>query len=260
MFGTETLPGSLILKAAAKGARAVGMRVVVSNRYQGTCDWLCIYAASQNSRRAIWGTHLTRGKLAAGWDHGYFGRDIDPDKRYMRVSVNHLHPQNWLSKTPPTPGRWEAHGISLRNDYDPNGHIILAGIGGFSRARKALYKWEWRTVESLRNRFPNRRIVYRPKPGVVTEQNFGCERDERPIAEVLKGASLLVCQHSNVALDACVAGIPVECDDGAARWLYCNGSNPSPKQRLDFLRRACWWQWRCYETTDAWSFLTRVCK
>ena len=35
------------------------------------------------------------------------------------------------------------------------------------------------------------------------------------IADVLNGCSVVVCRHSNVAVDACIAGVPVECEGGA---------------------------------------------
>ena len=78
-----------------------------------------------------------------------------------------------------------------------------------------------------------------------------------PIQELLRGASLVICRHSNVAVDACIAGIPVECEDGAARWLYAAGPVQPIERRASFLRRLAWWQWQCDEMEDAWKFLGR---
>jgi hypothetical protein len=59
----------------------------------------------------------------------------------------------------------------------------------------------------------------------------------------MRGCSLVVCRHSNVAIDACIAGVPVECDDGAAFALYRNGPQPDENARREFLGRLAWWNW-----------------
>jgi hypothetical protein len=74
-----------------------------------------------------------------------------------------------------------------------------------------------------------------------------------PIEEALVGARLLVCRHSNCAIDATIAGVPFECEDGAAWWLA--GKPFTAAARLDFLHRLCWWQWRHEESAQAWTFL-----
>lgn len=79
-----------------------------------------------------------------------------------------------------------------------------------------------------------------------------------PIDEALRGASLVVCRHSNVAVDACVAGIPVECDDGAAAALYRGNPNPTREQRAEFLRRLTFWEWRPDEAAQAWDWILTV--
>ena len=74
----------------------------------------------------------------------------------------------------------------------------------------------------------------------------------------MKGASLVVCSHSNVAVDACIAGIPVDCTDGAALALYKDNQNPTVERRLEFLRSLAWWQWSTREAPQAWEFIKGV--
>jgi hypothetical protein len=80
-----------------------------------------------------------------------------------------------------------------------------------------------------------------------------------PIEIVLSGASLVVCRHSNVALDACIAGIPVVCEDGIASTLYGNDINnpimPTLEQRRQLIANAGWWQWSPTEARQAWEFI-----
>ena len=143
--------------------------------------------------------------------------------------------------------------MPLREHADPAGPIILVGLGTKSRTYLNDEDWESRTLARLEQRFPNRRILHRPKPGHGYTK-LHCERDTTtPIAELLRGASLVVCRHSNVAVDAAIDGVPFECEDGAAAWL--TGKPFTPEQRLDFLRRLAWWQWRVTEAPLAWAFI-----
>ena len=66
---------------------------------------------------------------------------------------------------------------------------------------------ELRKASELQQRFPGRSIIVRQK------------RAQVPIDQALRGASLVVCHHSNCAVDAIIAGVPFECEDGAAYWL-----------------------------------------
>ena|SRR3990167_7173708 len=77
--------------------------------------------------------------------------------------------------------------------------------------------------------------------------------DVDPIEALLKGASLVVVRHSNVSVDATIAGVPFECEDGAAVWL--TQKDYTPENRLNFLRRVAYWQWHKGEVKEAWRFL-----
>lgn len=257
-FGNETPIGELTLYTAAVGAAAIGMQIVWSERYQGIATWLCLHGAAQKRRRKYRFEHVKRGRHVACWDHGYTERGT-----FMRVSVNDVHPNALLTATPSEPSRWNALGITLRDDYDPTGPIIIAGTGGRARAERGRFKWERLMVAGLRHQLPKHRIIYRPKPGLqyTAAGLLDCDIDvDRPIAETLQGASLLVCEHSSAAVDACIAGIPVRCTGGAAHWLYQRKAKQTFKRRFDFLCRLAWWQWRLSEMDEAWRFLRFVTK
>jgi hypothetical protein len=66
------------------------------------------------------------------------------------------------------------------------------------------------------------------------------------------------CFHSSVAVDAVVAGVPYEAEEGAATWLL--GKPFTTESRLDFMRRLAWWQWRPSEAPLAWAFFKRILK
>lgn len=197
--------------------------------------------------------HIERGGNVAMWDLGYWDR-----RDAMRLSINSLHPTpEQIAMSPPTARRE----FVLREDADPNGPILLVGLGPKSVWAYGLglvQEWERAKLTDLRRRFPGRQVLWRPKGDRALPLMDLKMRHGMPIEDALRGCSLLVCRHSNTAVDACVAGIPVECEDGAAAALYRGNQNPTREQRADFLARLSWWEWSRFEARDAWRWIERV--
>ena len=240
-----------MLNGIARAASNAGDTVVETCTYQGRSDWLVLFGVGAAVHDQARHAQIKRGGRVLSWDLGYFGRAKVTG--FLRASIDRDHPQHLLDRTPTDPTRWERHGISLRQDADPNGFILLVGLGAKSRKYLHASDWEQRTFNSLRTRFPGRTVLHRPKPGHEYPR-LHCERDiDTPINVLLRRCSLVVCRHSNVAVDAAIGGVPFETQDGAAAWL---ASRPfTPEHRLDFLRRLAWWQWQATESEAAWSFL-----
>jgi hypothetical protein len=153
------------------------------------------------------------------------------------------------------PERWDRLKVPLREDADTAGPVLLIGLGHKSRAYLRLPYWERDMQASLQKRFPGRQIIFRPKGKDRTQ--LPCKTDrETPIDHLLLGSSLVVCRHSNCAVDATIAGVPFEAQDGAAIWLQRREFTPA--NRLEFLRRLAWWQWRADEAAQAWAFAKQV--
>jgi len=226
----------------------------VVNKATGNAQVLMTYGPGDPERRAALHAQRARGRQTVIWDMGYFAtKDFVGG---MRMSVGHEHPQHLLDIAPNDASRWNALRLPLRNDYDPKGPIILVGLGPKTRAIGALGEtWERTTFDRLRRKYPGHRVVFRPKPR-RPHPNLPCETDATsPIEYVLKGASLVVCKHSNVAVDAVVAGVPVEASDGAIRWM--DGKLYTPSNRLEFLQRLMWFNWRPNEAADAWGMILK---
>lgn len=246
--------GSRMLRAMIAAAPKVGVRCIVGDAYRAKAPLLMSYGLGHLQRRRWTDAHLSNGGRLIGWDLGYWNRDVT-----MRVTVDSGHPRGM----PEMPGaRWDSAGIALREDFDPDGPIILVGLGRKSRMQFGLagQEWEARTLRRIRSAYPSRTVIYRPKR---PEALAGCTSADGPIADVLRGASLVVCRHSNVAVDACIAGVPVVCEDGAAVAIYGQDLrapvNPTREQRRRFLQNLAWWQWRPDEAEQAWRFLLPVC-
>lgn len=221
---------------------------------------LVMYGAGAPDRTALLRAHRAAGGHVICFDRGYFGRSDSPRDEHYRIAIDELHvsPSD-IQMTSEDPSRFSPFGIALREDYKENGHVVVVGMGPKSRAGLRLHDWEQKSLAQLQKRFPSRRILYRPKVRGVRLNADGVRwkwiDSQRPIELILQGASLVVARHSNVSVDACIAGIPVECEDGAARWLYTGNPKPGRAQRLSFLNRVAWWNWRVDESSEVWKFL-----
>ncbi|OUL98547.1 hypothetical protein A8M77_30975 [Variovorax sp. JS1663] len=242
-----------MLAALAAAARAAGDTVNETHRYQGGSDWLILFGVGAKEHDAARRAQLAAGGRALVWDLGY----IDREKKggHLRMSIDTDHPPQWLEKTPSDPSRLEKLSAKLREDADPSGPILLIGLGHKSRAYLKLKNWEQRAFESVQRRFPGRRVIFRPKG--ADELRLACDVDPTSsISDLLRGASLVVCRHSNVAIDAAIAGVPFEAEDGAAMWLH--GREFTRENRLEFLKRLAYWQWKPAEAAQAWAFAKEI--
>jgi hypothetical protein len=265
--GEESVIGTALLDQIAAAAQSLDMATTISQTFRGGSDWLALFGPGAVVRDAARHRQIANGGKAACWDLGYLGAGKLPGVSYLRVSVDHNHPWRDFDATPSDGSRLDAFGPPhLRTDAAPGGPVIVIGMGPKSRTHLGLTDWEMTKLRELKQRFPKHSVLYRPKP--VSYGGKVINRDKHidwplselgPIADTLRGASLVVCRHSNVAVDACIAGIPVECEDGAAYWLYRNRCDPSLEERIDFLRRLTWWQWRTDEQKEAWQFLNTIC-
>lgn len=227
--------------------------VDVVHGYRGKRRWLMMYGPGSPERLPLVQRHVDAGGHVAMWDLGYWDRD-----RSMRLAIDTLHPtEQQLRRTAPVPRR----DFVLREDADPAGGILLIGLG-----RKSLFAygigdeltWERAKLADLRARYPGRAVYWRPKGERAVQLDGLPMRHSMPIEEALLGLSLVAVRHSNVAVDSAVAGVPVECDDGAAVYLYRDNPRPTREQRLDFLARLSWWNWGAHEARDAWAHLGEI--
>lgn len=245
--------GQIMMQAMIDAAPRVGVRCIVTETYRRKANLLMSYGLGHLERRRWTEAHVANGGRLIGWDLGYWDRESA-----MRVTVDSGHPK----AMPEMPAdRWNQTGMLLREDFNPKGPIILVGMGRKSRAQFGYegQAWEMGKLQEIQRQFPGRRVLYRPKKPEVWQAS---QISSGPIETALRGASLVVCRHSNVAVDACIAGVPVVCEDGAALALYgsdlASPVNPSRAERLRFLQNLAYWQYEPREATLAWKFLLKV--
>lgn len=233
--------------------RDAGDQVQETKRYEGRSEWLVLFGVGAAVNNAARNAQIARGGRVLIWDLGY----VDRQKvvGHARMSIDADHPQLWLDATPSDGSRWARLGIEMQEQADPAGPVLLIGLGRKSRTYLNAPEWERKKLRKLVRRFPAREIVFRPKGRDLVSISAAVNA-VTPIDELLRGASLVVCRHSNVAVDATIAGVPFEAEDGAAMWLQ--GREFTPANRLEFLQRLAWWQWRADEASEAWAFAKRI--
>lgn len=215
------------------------------------CDLLVLYG---------WGGELQQGVLKRhrsdylAFDLGYWNRDGFEDRKW-RISINGFHCPDRIMKGPtPSDKRFRDEGIELsRARPRKNKSILLIGNAPKS-VRVGAQGWTAQKSRELRKVFPDHRIIYRPKPQRGSESNVSYHEvfKDGSIESAIARSSLVVCRHSNVAVDACRLGVPVVCEDGAAASIYPNKlkdfkDQPTFDQRKEFLIRLAWWQWSIRE-------------
>lgn len=258
-FEPQILRASDMLTALRRGApRSLDVRV--SARYRGASPWLVFWGPGAPERQHVMRQHVAAGGHAIALDLAYWSRISK-----VRVSIDAAHPQAWILRRDWPATRWHGDPAPLENVWDPNGPVVVAGIGTKAMIQYGdqVDQWEAEIIAACVGR--GQRVLYRAKPGKTPPSAavfaLGAERTSNaPIEEILCGASRLVTWHSNVAVDAIRMGIPVVCRDGVAA-AVCPSTLDEPamplaiETRYRFLQNLAWFQWTPREAPACWRWL-----
>lgn len=250
-----TLRAKRFFKKLYNAARAAGLDAVLTNRYEPG-HILVLYGPGGPDRWPHVQRQMANGDLLIVFDVGYWDRD-----EKFRVSVNGLHPHNIMIGPHPGVDRWNRSPRRI-DQYliDETAPILLIGNAPKSIAIGA-EGWAAAKSHEIRRQFPDHKIIYRPKPNRPPEKNVTHDviSHHPSIFQVMRKCSLVVCRHSNVAVDAATVGIPVVTDDGAASAIYPSDLidyelQPDAPTRLEFLERLAYYQWAGDEVNDFWRW------
>jgi hypothetical protein len=251
--------GRRLIEAVHEGATKAGLdsRIVTSGKPRSDA-YVVLYGLGGSDRIQYAGQ-----PNVISFDAGYWERKLDLETRKYRVSIGGFHCPDRIFRGPnPGPDRWNESGLTIaENGGDPNGPILLVGNGPKSN-RIGAADWCAEMSRNLREWFPGRTIWYRPKPRRAHDQgvDYDALAEGKDIDKVLSQCSLVICRHSNVAVDCARVGVPCWCEDGAAAAIYSSPSAqvlsgirdgffmyPSGEGREEFLHRLAWWQWSAGE-------------
>lgn len=234
-----------IAEAMAQGIRAAGDSLVTGVKADG-----CVAYGWKGWRS------YQRFPAFAYADLGYWQRDA-----YYRFAVNGWSPERYVRQGLPS-SRFERLGLRVKPWRTGGTEIIVAGSTAKACADHGIVyqSWERRAVEQLKG--CGRPVVYRPKPSDTAAASIGgVPMDRRPIGEALASAYAVVTHHSNTAVDALLAGIPVHCETGAAAAFSVPldriADAPLLEGREQFLFDVAWLQWTLGEmrTGECWKHL-----
>lgn len=252
--------GDLFAALRASASRA-NVRVTQTRRYAGDSDWLMLWGPGGLDRFDAIRQQRARGARVICWDLAYWDR-----YRKLRVSIDAAHPQAWVMRRDWPTDRLTADRVTITDTWNPRGPIVVAGLGQKARVQygaAVVDAWEAEMVKACAARV-GRPVWYRSKRNDLPVPPYAIAAPPGEIERVLAGAALVITWHSNVAVDAIRAGIPVICRDGAAA-AVCGSTLPdalpSPlatEVRDRFLANLAWFQWAPAEASQCWRFLAEI--
>lgn len=270
----------ILADAFADGARLAGdsveLRELQPEPVAADCDVAVMFGVKS---RELYRVHWQAGAHVVYIDKGYTRHKIgDPTGlwEYWRVSVDAHHPTSRLLERNCPSDRWDALCLGV-NDWRrarPGQPFLLAGSSAKYHQFYGLSdptSWATKVVRVLAAHFPDRPIIYRPKPSW---------KDAEPIpgtiysdgAQSLDGlltdCYAMVTHGSNAVFEALLAGVPsVVLGDAVTRpistqdletLIRAGGPYMAPlEDRLHLLRNLAYFQWTLAEMArgDCWRFL-----
>lgn len=226
---------------------------------------IAIFYGLEGNTPAIFDTYRATGRKAVYIDLGYWGRrEGGRWFGYHKLVVNNRHPTGYLMAQEMPADRFTRFGIPLEPARTEGKHILLAGMGDKGAIAEGFQpeQWERDMIAHLRM-YTDRPIHYRPKPswkGAMPIDGTKYSHPKTDIREALHRCWAVVTHHSNVAVDALVAGVPVFCEAGVAQLLsadhICDIEKFTlPEGRQQWVNNLAYQQWSIDEmrTGAAWA-------
>jgi hypothetical protein len=264
---------TMVAKAMAVGLARLGetAQVFDAARQRGVIAEVAVFYGFDPDLRALYAAYLAAGCKVVTVDLGYWARKQGGARAgYHKVSVNARHPTAYFQRRAHDAGRFAALGVPIapwRNGSPLAGHVIVAGMSAKSAGVEGFRpeQWERATVARLAE-LTDRPIVYRPKPSwkearPIPGTTFRPGLDDLPA--LLADCHAVVTHHSNVGVDALLAGVPVHAAEGVATRLGLpaltdiEDARRFAGDRHRFAADLAWCQWTPEEMAagDCWRHL-----
>ena len=251
-----------IAEAMAEGISAAGdsVHIFPSHCYRSPHAEIAVFYGFDRNLQKVMRDYRAAGKAVVYVDLGYWNRrEGGPLQGYHKVSVNGRHPTDYFQGLRHPSDRFGRLGVSIE-PWRPGGrHIIVAGMSAKGAEAEGFepHAWEEWTVAELR-KVTDRPIIYRPKPSWMDARAIAGAAFEpglEDLPRLLVDCHAVVTHHSNVAIDALMAGIPAFVTDGPASALCFSElariEQPwRPDGREQFAADLAYAQWRVSEMRD----------
>lgn len=225
-------------------------------------DCVVFYGLEGNCRQIL-ADHSKAG-TAVYVDLGYWGRrEGGRWAGFHKIVMNGRHPTSYFRSVKHPHDRIGRFHVGPKPWRENGSHILLAGMGDKGAWAEGYRPEEWErwAIAELR-KYTDRPIVYRPKPSWKTAKPIAgtlySPRD-RDVQQDLADCWAVVTHHSNVAVDAIVAGVPAFCWAGVAEPLslqdlsqierpYCPGRGAGEENdRAQWMADIAYTQWSIAE-------------
>lgn len=247
-----------LCEALKEGAAKLGDAIIAVQGFDGVrddVDGLVMLGIGGHSRE-IFDGYKNAGKRIVFFDKGY-----TRGGGWYRHAVDAFNPTGYLDKVTPDPARIPKLVAGVQPYKNGGTHILLDGASNKFCLWQGLGDWtQWgaKMVYLLRQhtRHP---IIYRPRPSHnPAVPVVGADLSERPLAEDLARARVVVSYGGNIGFDAVVAGRPhFAIGDSIARplsetdWTRVDRPRlPSRAERCDWLARVAACQLRLEELSE----------
>lgn len=219
--------------------------------------------------KEILGGYKAAGKKAIYVDLGYWGRHEGGRRAgYHKVAINSRHPTDYFQRRVHVPDRFNRFGVPILPWRTKGDHVLVVGMSAKAAAAEGYgpQEWETKVIRQL-NAITKRSVWYRPKPNwhdasPIQGSSFVRGTDGDATETVLRNCHAVVTHHSNVAIDAVLAGVPVFSWDGAGKLMSCQNLDMIESPRLyagreQFAYDLAYTQWNVAEMQAglAWRYL-----
>lgn len=252
----------LLTQAFAEGIKRCGDIVHFEDpeRYIGYMPHdVAVFYGLKGKLPKVFADYKRAGKHAILIDLGFWERHYNGRlSGYHKIVVNDYHPTDYPHKTRYAADRLYRLKLPINPFRKGGQHILVAGMsekaaGIYGHAAR---DYEQGVITKLR-KLTDRRIIYRPKPSwpdAKPLEGADYSPPDQPLENVLHSAFAVVTHHSNVAIDAIVAGVPAFVVESIAKPL-CKTNiaevndpyYPSEEERLQWLQNAAYLQWHVAE-------------
>jgi len=264
---------STVCSAMYDGLKVHGENVTVkpAGEYHGVEAEISVFYGFEGPLRRLIRDHVDAQAHAIYVDLGYWKRKEQHDKwnGYHKLVINDRHPTSYFQRRPHDNRRVAQLGLEILPWKTPNpkGHILVAGMGAKGAEAEDFdpEEWERGIIKSLQKYAKAHQIVYRPKPSDKRARpipGVGYSPPSVSVERALKDCYAVVTHHSNVAVDAILAGIPAFCWKGVAAPMSSQDISQiedprRPEGREQWANDISYTQWNVYEMRSglAWEAL-----
>ena len=218
-FNPQSRRSTHLAEAMAQGARAVGLTAATVAGFAEPCADIGV--AYGWGHPGLFDAYRAQGGHFAYLDLGWWGRKPKTDVLggYHKIAVDAREPTAYFRGNFAT-SRFATHSLTAAPWRASGSHVLLAGMSAKSAKTRGYgaQEWEMATIQAIRA-VTGRTIMYRPKPSWAEATPIPgtvFSYPEVPIEKALLDCWAVVTLHSNVAVDALLAGVPVNVQEGVA--------------------------------------------